>query len=78
MRQKWHAEREENRAKLSGGPRHFICQTTQQPMIKARAMTCGLTGVLLVLGALWPREARRLPGFPGEATLGFDARRPTS
>src|SRR4029450_1955296 len=28
MRQKWRAEREENRAKLSGGPRHFICQTT--------------------------------------------------
>src|SRR5712691_6708992 len=28
MRQKRHAEREENRAKLSGGPRHFICQTT--------------------------------------------------
>src|SRR5260370_25604301 len=28
MRQKWCAEREENRAKLSGGPRHFICQTT--------------------------------------------------
>ena len=28
MRQKWRAERKENRATLSGGPRHFICQTT--------------------------------------------------
>jgi len=28
MRQKWHAERKENRATLSGGPRHFICQAT--------------------------------------------------
>ena len=28
MRQKWHAEREENRAKISGKLRHFICQTT--------------------------------------------------
>lgn len=33
MRQKWRAERKENRATLSGGPRHFICQTTTWELI---------------------------------------------
>ena len=33
MRQKWPAEHEENHATLSGGPRHFICQTTAGKII---------------------------------------------
>ena len=36
MRQKRHVEREENRAKLSGGPRHFICQTTYAATVNGR------------------------------------------
>ena len=58
MGQFWEAGREENRATLSGGPRHFICQTTKYVLAWIPMVLIAIVNGALLCQALSAQSCR--------------------